>query len=280
LIPVAGTSEHREHYFSIGASQLISSTLFLQSICSPLSFFAMVALRIRPSIVLFGDSLTQLGWGVDGNAGWAALLASAYTRRADVLNRGFSGYNTRHALEVLPRIFGDGPEMKEPLLFCTVYLGANDSALPGERQYVPIDEYQRNLGKIVTSIRERVGEKPPIILMTPPPVDEKRWASYWGDDKPDRLNQISSDYGAVCKQVAADHDCSVIDVFEILGGNVGDYSHHLSDGLHLSGSGNTMLYEGLMAVIEERYPELGPDDPEKEEKPGIPMEEASWRDIC
>jgi lysophospholipase L1-like esterase len=242
----------------------------------------MVGLRIRPTVVLFGDSLTQLGWGRNGNAGWVALLADTYTRRADVLNRGFSGYNTRHALELLPRIFGNVPEMTEPLLFCTVYLGANDSARPGERQHVPIDEYKSNLGKIVTSIRERVGEKPPIIIMTPPPVDEERWAADCGDVKPDRLNNISSQYGDVCKQVAADHGCSVVDVFEILGGNTGDYSHHLSDGLHLSGSGNTMLYEGLMAVIEEKYPELGPDDPEKnKEKPGIlPMQEPSWRDLC
>lgn len=240
----------------------------------------MVALRIRPTILLFGDSLTQLGWGIDGNAGWAALLASTYTRRADVLNRGFSGYNTRHALEVLPRIFGPG-EMKEPLLFCTVYLGANDSALPGERQHVPIEEYQRNLGKIISSIRDRVGEKPPIILMTPPPVDEPRWASYWGDEKPDRLNQVSLDYGAVCKQVASEHDCSVVDVFEILGGNgnVSEYSQHLSDGLHLSSSGNTLMYEGLMAIIQERYPELAPDEPDKD-KSGIPMEEPLWRDLC
>jgi lysophospholipase L1-like esterase len=111
----------------------------------------MVALRIRPAIVLFGDSITQQGFGVDGNLGWASLLASAYSRRADVLNRGFSGYNTRHALDILPRVFGTPPD--EGILFCTVLFGANDSALPGERQHVPMDEYKENLYKIVTSIR-------------------------------------------------------------------------------------------------------------------------------
>jgi isoamyl acetate esterase len=39
------------------------------------------------------------------------------------------------------------------LLFCTIFLGANDAALPGERQHVPIDEYEANLGTIITSIR-------------------------------------------------------------------------------------------------------------------------------
>jgi len=42
----------------------------------------MVALRIRPAIVLFGDSITQQGFGVEGKIGWASLLASDYSRRA------------------------------------------------------------------------------------------------------------------------------------------------------------------------------------------------------
>ena len=62
--------------------------------------------RIRPAIVLFGDSITQQGFGWTGAAaGWASLLARDYSRRADVLNRGFSGYSTRMALDLLPGIF-------------------------------------------------------------------------------------------------------------------------------------------------------------------------------
>lgn len=47
---------------------------------------------LRPSIVLFGDSITQYAFG-EGSVcvGWASLLASAYQRRADVLSRGYSG---------------------------------------------------------------------------------------------------------------------------------------------------------------------------------------------
>jgi len=33
-------------------------------------------IRIRPSIVLFGDSLTQEAFGLDGQSGWASMLAS------------------------------------------------------------------------------------------------------------------------------------------------------------------------------------------------------------
>jgi hypothetical protein len=45
----------------------------------------------RPQIILFGDSITE---HASGRFGWAAELTAAYTRRADVINRGFSGYNS------------------------------------------------------------------------------------------------------------------------------------------------------------------------------------------
>ena len=46
-----------------------------------------------PRVFLFGDSLTQYAFGSEG--GWAAMLADKLQRKADVVNRGFSGYNTR-----------------------------------------------------------------------------------------------------------------------------------------------------------------------------------------
>lgn len=243
----------------------------------------MAALRIRPSILLFGDSITQMGWGVDGHVGWVSLLASAYTRRADVVNRGFSGYNTRHALDVLPRMFDATGAAKQEMLFCTIFLGANDAALPGEDQHVPLEEFKSNLIRMVQSIRENSGQPTiPIILITPPPVDEKAWAAHMQSFSADRKNHVSRTYGQSCLQVAAEHDCAVLDVYDLLGGDSGDCSKHLSDGLHLSESGNVLVYEGLMGVIKEKYPNLAPmeDGDGKHGASGIPVEEALWRDLC
>ncbi len=58
-----------------------------------LPVMSATSLKLRPAIVLFGDSITQQGFGLNGHVGWASLLANDYIRRADVLNRGFSGYN-------------------------------------------------------------------------------------------------------------------------------------------------------------------------------------------
>ena len=116
--------------------------------------------RTRPNIILFGDSITQLGFSgssTTSSPGWVSLLSNAYARRADVLNRGYSGYNTRHALDILPSVFSsvDGTQ-SDSVLMVTVFFGANDASLPGDRehcQHVPINEYERNIRKIVESIQ-------------------------------------------------------------------------------------------------------------------------------
>ena len=140
----------------------IASTLFNNFIGTTAHRFIMssfplpVSLRIRPAILLFGDSITEFGFGLNGKIGWASLLAAAYSRRADVLSRGFSGYNTKHALDVLPSILGnpsDESNAKMPLLFCTVFFGANDCSLPTARQHLKIEEFSTNIISIVSKIR-------------------------------------------------------------------------------------------------------------------------------
>ena len=52
----------------------------------------------RPVVLVVGDSLVQRGFETSG---WVASLARAYARVADVVNRGYSGYNTRWVRELM-----------------------------------------------------------------------------------------------------------------------------------------------------------------------------------
>ena len=54
-------------------------------------------------ILLFGDSLTQYSFAPQ-DGGWGAVIADYFQRRADVVNRGFSGYNTEWAKFILPKL--------------------------------------------------------------------------------------------------------------------------------------------------------------------------------
>jgi lysophospholipase L1-like esterase len=237
-------------------------------------------IHLRPSILLFGDSLTQFGFGVNGQIGWASLLSAAYTRRADVRNRGYSGYNTEHALQVLPRIF----VANENVLFYTVFLGANDAAVPGESQHVPLNTFGENLQTIITNIRSFTKEDIPIIVMTPPPVDEEAWAKYRGSKTSCRTNEASKQYGQKAIQVATALNCKVLDTWTLLGGSGNDRTQHLSDGLHLSESGNRLVYQGLMELIETQLPDLAPmsdeDGQGKYGTQGVPMQEELWKKLC
>lgn len=65
--------------------------------------------------------------------GWLALLAHWWERRFDVVNRGYSGYNTRWLLPLVDRLFVPGGAA--PVKLVTIFLGANDCVLAGNNQH-------------------------------------------------------------------------------------------------------------------------------------------------
>ncbi|CAN6453139.1 unnamed protein product [Victoria cruziana] len=133
---------------------------------------------MRPRIVLFGDSLTEQSFRPGG---WGASLADAYSRKADIVVRGYGGYNSRWALFLLDRIFPNGFE--DPPVAATVFFGANDAALLGRasgRQHVPILEYKENLRKIVCHLK-KLSPNILVVLITPPPIDETGRRAYASD---------------------------------------------------------------------------------------------------
>jgi lysophospholipase L1-like esterase len=88
-----------------------------------------------------------------------------------VVNRGFSGYNTRQALAVLPSVIPKPEDAR--IRFLVVFFGANDACNPRkiDDQHVPLDEYTRNLETIITHPLIKAHD-PRILLVAPPPIDE------------------------------------------------------------------------------------------------------------
>jgi lysophospholipase L1-like esterase len=126
--------------------------LLLPCISSPcFRFFHTLLLLLRPTVVLFGDSITAQSFR---SGGWGSALADAYSRKADVVVRGYGGYNTRWALFLLHHIFPLGSS--SPPVATTIFFGANDAALKGrtsDRQHVPVEEYTDNVRKIVQHLK-------------------------------------------------------------------------------------------------------------------------------
>ncbi|OBZ75468.1 hypothetical protein A0H81_04726 [Grifola frondosa] len=70
---------------------------------SPSLTTPIMAANIQDAIMLLGDSLTQHGWNPSMN-GFAAQLAHAYSRKMDIVNRGFSGYNSEWIIPAFEQV--------------------------------------------------------------------------------------------------------------------------------------------------------------------------------
>jgi lysophospholipase L1-like esterase len=115
------------------------------------------------------------------------LISVECIRRFDVVNKGYSGYNTSQILKILEHLIPPTPCAKvEFLVGCTslglrpqannlklILLGSNDSCLPTSPtgQHVPLDKYRENLKKIISD-PSVTAHNPTILLVTPPPVNE------------------------------------------------------------------------------------------------------------
>ncbi|KAH8704600.1 SGNH hydrolase-type esterase domain-containing protein [Phaeosphaeriaceae sp. PMI808] len=241
---------------------------------------------------LFGDSITQDSYNQERGFGFSAALQAgmclytpclSYIRRLDVINRGLSGYNTRQALQVLPAIVPSPEQAK--IRFLTVFFGANDASLPNapNNQHVPLEEYVSNIEKIITH-PQIVAHNPRIILVAPPPINEHLW---WPRDQSSgyasvtRLASVTKDYADAACAVGERLNIPVINLwkafmekagFDSNAWKVGDaipgslevqqsdaLVELLYDGLHFNPAGYDILFQLLMKLIAERWPDQTPD---------------------
>ncbi|KAI8577373.1 hypothetical protein K450DRAFT_273835 [Umbelopsis ramanniana AG] len=227
-------------------------------------------------IVLFGDSITQFSFETK-HKGWGASLADAYQKRADVLNRGFGGYNSKWAVPILNQMIPQkvDPSQRAKIRLVILFFGANDSAKAGTFQYVPIDEYATNLSMMIKRI-DQYSADTRIVVITTPPVNEDQWhkASEQGGPDLRRSNTVTKAYAEAAKEVALAYNVPCVDLWsEIMNlaqdglkdgssdtiSHKRDLSEFMSDGLHLGTLGCQVLFDALMNTIKANFPELNPD---------------------
>lgn len=105
----------------------------------------------RKKVVCFGASIVSQGFNPNTN-GWLCNLSEWWVRRADVVNRGFSGYNSRWGLMIVEEaVLVEHPD------FVIIFFGANDAAVDGDAQHVPIAQYIANLVFIMETIKKVQG---------------------------------------------------------------------------------------------------------------------------
>jgi isoamyl acetate esterase len=199
----------------------------------------------RPQFVAFGDSITQFG---SASTGWLTLLADAYTRKADIVNRGFSGYNTAFALELLKTHINTNiwPSTSNDLVF--LFYGTNDAVFSGYPQHVPLEVYEQNLLQLIDLIRTKT---PRVILITPPQCDPQVWADFRGNPV-NRRREQTLEYVNRVKLVGEKANLPVIDLWNATTIDC------LCDGLHLNAKGNSVLASQVLSSISSSFPNFSP----------------------
>lgn len=209
----------------------------------------------RPKFVLYGASMTEFSFC---HGGWGAALADLYCRKADIVLRGYRGWNTRRALEAVDKIFPKDAEDQPELV--VVFFGANDAAFPmpsGRGQHVSLPEFEDNLCRIVAYL-QGLSDKTRVILTTAPPIYEAarlKWARARYGEKGgkyvDRTNDRAGQYAAACRSAAQKMGAGNIDLWTSIQRQPGWQTACLSDGMHLSAQGSAVMLEELLKVLKD-----------------------------
>ncbi|PLB48982.1 isoamyl acetate-hydrolyzing esterase [Aspergillus steynii IBT 23096] len=227
--------------------------------------------------ILFGDSITEMSSIQDTGFGLHGALQDAYRRRLDIINRGFGGYTTAHAIQVFPKFFPT-PE-QATVRFLALFFGANDACLPGTAQHVPLDQYKENLKRLIQH-EATIAQKPRIMILTPTPINEYQLQGFdegKGNAHPSRTASYTKTYADAVREVGASTGVVVADVWTAFVAAAGwkegqplpgsrdlpeidAFKALFTDGLHLTADGYRLVYDVIMKAIQENWPD---QDPEK-----------------
>ncbi|KAH0904896.1 hypothetical protein HID58_044399 [Brassica napus] len=179
----------------------------------------------RPQIVLFGSSIVQMSFG---HGGWGAILSEVYARKADIILRGYYGWNSTRAFEVVDKVFPKDAAVQPSLV--VVYFGGNDSMGPhpsGLGPHVPLPEYVDNMKKIAFHLQS-LSDSTRIIFLSCPPT-----------------------YSDACVELCKELGLQVVDLFSTLQ-KVDDWETVcFTDGIHLSAQGSKLVAAEILKVVKE-----------------------------
>ncbi|CAI7674809.1 unnamed protein product [Penicillium pancosmium] len=226
--------------------------------------------------ILFGDSITQMSYNQEIGFGFGAQLQEVYARKLDVINRGFSGYTTAHAIKIFHQFF-PSPQTTNVRLM-TIFFGANDACVPGHNQHVPLETYKENLKKIIQHPATRA-QNPRIIIITIPPVNEYQLEKFDNDKDtphPSRTASLAKTYATAAREVGASLNVPVADVWSAFMATTGwkegqplagsrdlpnseEFSGLFTDGLHLTSAGYRIVFEEVIKTIRVNWPDQDPE---------------------
>lgn len=205
------------------------------SVLSGVNSFA--AEEERPTIVCFGDSIT--------NRGYYRLLGEMV--QAHTLNAGVAGHNSRQGLKRIEKdVLTHDPDL------VVVFFGTNDLRVDSERAHVPVDKYRENLLTMIEKVKAVNAE---VVLCTLPPINEQVYFTRHERDlyeKEGGLKSLMESYREAAQEVAKKEKVPLVDLNRLLPENPEWLSR---DGVHPSPKGNRLIAEHVAKVVQTLWQE-------------------------
>uniref|UniRef100_A0A060TAA6 ARAD1C44242p n=1 Tax=Blastobotrys adeninivorans TaxID=409370 RepID=A0A060TAA6_BLAAD len=218
-------------------------------------------------LLLLGDSIISFSNDPNLGFGLTPALQNYYSRRLQVINRGFSGYNSSWARALIDPILSEENAGHAKVKLAVIFYGSNDSAT-NDIQHVPIDKYRDNLRYIASRALEAGAQ---VILVGPAPLNETNT-----EFLEDRTTESMKNYGQAAGEIAKELGVGFVDLWHAFIRSTGwkegephpgkldqqsKYSldDYFTDGLHYTGKGYKVFYDELKAEIKAKYPQLSPE---------------------
>uniref|UniRef100_A0A7N0UNB5 SGNH hydrolase-type esterase domain-containing protein n=1 Tax=Kalanchoe fedtschenkoi TaxID=63787 RepID=A0A7N0UNB5_KALFE len=202
----------------------------------------------RPQIVLFGSSIVQFCFSEQG---WGSILANLYSRRADIVLRGYAGWTSRLALQALTHIFPKDAAVQPSLV--VVYFGGNDSVQENPSDVgarVPLPEFIDNMKKIGLHLKS-LSERTRVIFLSPPSINEVQINEHFGIVFSGRTNENCRIYSEACLNLCKEIDVKCVDLWTALQRKDDWLTTCFIDGVHLSAVGSKIVAQEILKVLKE-----------------------------
>ncbi|KAB5520003.1 hypothetical protein DKX38_024322 [Salix brachista] len=200
----------------------------------------------RPQFVLFGSSIVKQSFG---NGGWGAILADTYARKADIMLRGYGGWNSMNALQIIDQVFPKDAAVQPSLVI--TYFGGNDSMklIPSKfSPHVPLPEFIENMRKIATHLKS-LSEKTRVIFLSVPPANDEMIIQNYGEGAA-RSNEGARIYSEATLKLCQELEVKAIDLWTIMQQKDDWLTTCFTDGVHLASEGSKIVANEIMRVLE------------------------------
>ncbi|KAK6453655.1 SGNH hydrolase-type esterase domain-containing protein [Scheffersomyces xylosifermentans] len=252
---------------------------------------------VYDKFILFGDSITQFSTSQQNGFGMHPALQDLYARKLDILNRGYGGYNSDHAVLILPEILkAELNDAKDNVKLMTIFFGTNDAFEIeddiNDIQAVPLERYKKNISKLTELCLEN--NIKPIIIG--PSLHDNRIAKIGYEergrptDKDATSNKRYLSYSLAAEEVAKENNVAFVNMWEafrefggwtieqLVASNgssddetfipLGDL---LIDGVHFTPEAYRILFKKVVESINKTYPEF--------DATNIPEKLSYWQNI-